>query len=119
MLLPWLCYTCVFTNTYCLDPNPATNLVVRSVTSGGVDIEWTAPTTGMYTKFEVTIKYGSFVINTDSPAKKTTSLFTGLEAGKKYTVTVVTVNEDGKVIRKSTPITETFATSAYLFILST
>ena len=108
----------MFTNTICLDPNPATNLVVSSVTADGVDIEWTAPKIGRYTKFEVTIKDGSSVVMTDTPAKETTtSEFTGLEAGKEYTVTVVTVNGDGKGARKSTPITKTFATSAYIFIL--
>ena len=97
-----------------LDPKPATNLVMRAVTADGVNIEWTAPTTGTYTKFKVTIKDGSSVVKTDTPAKgTTTSVFTGLEAGKEYTATVVTVNGDGEDARKSTPITVTFATSAY------
>ena len=105
-------------NTYYLDPNPTTNLVVSSLTADGVDIEWTAPTTGMYTTCQVTIKDGSCVVKTDTPAKETTtSVFTGLEAGKEYTATVVTVNGDGEDARKSTPITKTFATSTCVFIL--
>ena len=105
-------------NTYYLDPNPPTNLVVSLLTADGVDIEWTAPTTGMYKTFQVTIKDGSSVVKTDTPAKETTtSVFTGLEAGKEYTATVVTVNGDGEDARMSTPKTVTFATSEYLFIL--
>ena len=104
--------------TYCLDPNPATNLVVSSVTADGVDIEWTAPTTGTYTNFQVTIKDGGSVVKTDTPTKETTtSVFTGLEAGKEYTVTVVTANGDGEDARKGTPITKTFATSTFVFMI--
>ena len=102
-----------------LGPNPATDLVVSSVTGDGFTIGWTAPTTGMFTKFQVTVKDGTSVVKTDTPAKETTtSVFTGLEAGKKYTVTVVTVNGDTDEACKSSPLTETFATSTYLFIPS-
>ena len=108
----------MFTSNYCLDPNPANNLVVSSVTADGVEIEWMAPTTGTYTKCKVTIKDGSSVVKTDTPAKgTTTSVFTGLEAGKEYTATVVTVNGDGEDARTSTPVMETFATSLYIFIV--
>ena len=100
--------------TYYSDPKPATNLLMSTETADGVNIKWTAPITGTYTKFKVTIKDGSSVVKTDTRAKgTTTSVFTGLEAGKEYTATVVTVNGDGEDARKSTPITVTFATSAY------
>ena len=90
-----------------------------SVTADGFTIAWTAPTRGTFTKFQVTVKDGTSVVKTDTPAKETTtSVFTGLEAGKEYTVTVVTVNGDTDEACKSTPLTETFATSTYLFIPS-
>ena len=90
---------------------------MSSVSSDGFTIEWTAPTTGTFTKFHVTVEDGSSTVKTDTPAKETTtSVFTGLKAGKEYTVTVVTVFGDAEDARKSTPLTETFATSTYLLI---
>ena len=90
---------------------------MSSVSCDGVTIGWTAPTTGTFTKFQVTVEDGSSIVKTDTPAKETTtSVFTGLEAGKEYTVTVVTMFGDAEDARKSTPLTETFATSTCLLI---
>ena len=88
-----------------------------SVSCDGFTIGWTAPTTGTFTKFQVVVEDGSSIVKTDTPAKETTtSVFTGMEAGKEYTVTVVTVFGDAEDARKSTPLTETFATSTCLLI---
>ena len=110
---------CVYSpKMHYLDPNPATNLDMSAITADGVNIEWTAPSTGTFTTFQVTLNDGNYLVKTDTTAKeKTSSVFTGLEAGKEYTVTVVTVNGDGEDARKSTPITETFVTSEYIFIV--
>ena len=85
---------------------------MNTVNYDGFTIGWTAPTTGAFTKFQVTVKDGRSIVKTDTPAKEiTTSEVTGLEAGKEYTVTVVTVFGDAEDARKSTPLTETFTTS--------
>ena len=90
---------------------------MSSVSCDGVTIGWTAPTTGTFTKFQVTVEDGSSIVKTDTPAKETTtSVFTGMEAGKEYTVTVVTVFGDAEDAPKSTPLTDTFATSTCLLI---
>ena len=91
---------------------------MSSVCCDGFTIGWTAPTTGTFTKFKVTVKDGISTVKTDTlSAGTTTSVFTGLEAGKRYTVTVVTVFGNAVDARKSTPLTKTFATSTYLLIL--
>ena len=91
---------------------------MSSVSNDGFTIRWTAPTAGTFTKFQVTVEDGISIVKTEKPAKQTTSVFPGLEAGKDYTVTVVTVfGLDAEDARKSTPLTKTFATSTYLLIL--
>ena len=90
---------------------------MSSVSCDGFTIGWTAPTTGTFTKFHVTVEDGSYIVKTDTPAKEaTTSVFTGLEPGKEYAVTVVTVFGDVEDARKSTPLTKTLATSTCLLI---
>ena len=91
---------------------------MSSVSYDGFTVGWTAPTIGSFTKFQVTVNDGSSIVKTDTPAKETTtSVFTGMEAGKEYTVTVVTVFGDAEYARKSTPLTESFTTCTYLLIL--
>ena len=74
-------------------PRPPTELVVGTRTTDGFTLTWTAPESGTFTGYKVTVGAGDDS-KTETPAKDATSVkVTGLSAGTEYPVNVITVNQ--------------------------
>ena len=88
------------------DPKPPTNL---NFELGHVDIpvEWTAPTEGLYTGFEVSLAGAYYK---DLPLGVTSTVIGGLVPDISYLVAISSVSEDVDVRRLSTPIFRTVDT---------
>jgi len=65
----------------------------------------------------VTVNDGSSEVKIDTPAiGTTTSVFTGLDTDKVYTVIVVAVSGDDADAATSAQLSKKFATSEYIFL---
>ena len=83
-----------------------------TATVNSLAVSWTAPTPGAVTSYTVTLKEGTTTQDTKSVDSGTAATFTGLIAGKEYTVAVVSVA--GVVIsggQSSDPLSDNFYTS--------
>ena len=93
-------------------PNVAQNLSLLSRTLHSLTVKWDAPDVGGLTGYTVSLE-GDGTSLTQTPDSHTTVTFTGLAAGKEYTVGVVTVNGD----QNSTQIEEKFYTGKHGFCM--
>ena len=78
---------------FCTEPNAPTGLTVTAATVNSLAVSWTAPTTGSVTSYTVTVKEkdSASIKETKTGDSGTAATFTGLTAGKEYTVAVVSV----------------------------
>lgn len=84
-------------------PSPPTALMVETIHAEEFTVTWTAPDSEMFTGYKMTISEGENV-KTETPAKGATSVkIIGLTSGTKYSVDIVTVNNQDE----SSVLTET------------
>ncbi|KAI0214925.1 hypothetical protein LSAT2_033057 [Lamellibrachia satsuma] len=91
-------------------PNVAQNLSLSSRTLHTLTVKWDAPDVGGLTGYTVSLE-GDGTSLTQTPDNHTTVTFTGLAAGKEYTVGVVTVNGD----QKSDQVEDKFYTELFAY----
>ena len=96
---------CSFTNPldrsqrkcgFIAEPNSVSGLEIDSMTTTSLMVKWATPA-GQLTGYIVTLDDGSGSDKTKTPGEDETSAeFTGLTAGKEYTVRVVTMSGSAK-----------------------
>ena len=95
----------------CLVPNAARNMEA-TVGETSLTLTWDAPVSGRVETYTAMLKTGSGLKHT-SNVTTSTATFTGLTAGKQYTVVVVTVCGD----QISKPLENNFHTSTCIIVL--